>query len=231
MNRLRILLPALFASLFLPSSLAAEEQDSMNLLDVIAAGGLIGSLIIVLSIVAVAIIVEHFVSIKREKISPQDSFDEVDELFQEENYQEALEYCEAEDCALTRVVMKGLRRHGHTFSAIEKAIEEAVDEETVKLHQKIGWLSLIAGVAPMMGLFGTVTGMVGAFNIIATQKGGVEPSDFAASISMALVTTVLGLTVAIPVTGMFVFFRNRVVMASIELGEMAEELFERFRTV
>ena len=114
--------------------------------------------------------------------------------------------------------------------AIEKAIEEMEDEEAVKLHQKIGWLSLIAGIGPMMGLFGTVTGMVGAFATIADAKGGVEPSDFAGDISMALMTTVLGLTVAIPTTAFYAFFRNKVTMVSLEVGAIVEDMFERFRT-
>ncbi len=187
-------------------------------------------MIIGLSIVAVALIIEHFVSIKREKLAPPEAIDEIEELFNEGNYQEALEYCEAEDTPFTRIVAAGIRKIGHPFGTIEKALEEAEDEESIKLQQKIGWLSLIAGIAPMMGLFGTVTGMVGAFSTIAEAgTGGVEPSMFAGDISLALITTVLGLTVAIPTTAFYVFFRNRVTMLSIELGTITEELFERFR--
>ena len=104
------------------------------------------------------------------------------------------------------------------------------DEETLKLMQKIGWLSLIAGIGPMMGLFGTVTGMVGAFGVIATAgQGGVNPADFAGSIQLALVTTVEGLMVAIPTTAFFAYFRNRVTTVSIEIGAVVEDMFERFR--
>ncbi len=75
-----------------------------------------------------------------------------------------------------------------------------------------------------------VTGMVGAFGTIATAKGGVEPSEFAGDISMALMTTVLGLTVAIPTSAFYVFFRNRVTMVGLEVGGIVEDMFERFRT-
>ena len=122
----------------------------------------------------------------------------------------------------------GVRKIGYPFSAMEKSIEEMEDEESVKLHQKIGYLSLIAGISPMMGLFGTVTGMVGAFGVIASQAS-VEPRDFAGDIQLALVTTVLGLTVAIPVTTFFVFFRNKVTLLSLEIGALVEEMFDRFR--
>ncbi len=111
---------------------------------------------------------------------------------------------------------------------ISTAFQEAADEEDVQLGNKIGWLSLIAAISPMMGLLGTVNGMVAAFGEIAL-KPSVKPNDLAAGIKGALITTLLGLVVAIPVTTVYVFLRNRVTMASIEIGGMVEELFERFR--
>ncbi|HEX9792450.1 MAG TPA: MotA/TolQ/ExbB proton channel family protein [Planctomycetota bacterium] len=208
---------------------AAPEGDSVGMIDALKSGGIIGFLIIGLSVVALTLAIEHFVSLKREKLAPPEAVDEIEELLQEGNYQEALEYCESEPCFFTNTVAAGVRKLGHPFGTIEKALEEKEDEESVKLQQKIGWLSLIAGISPMMGLFGTVTGMVGAFGTIASSKGGVEPADFAGDIQLALVTTVLGLMVAIPTTAFYVFFRNRVTMMTIEVGAIVEDMFERFR--
>jgi len=213
-----------------PEPGAASTQGGMTLFEVIQAGGLIGYLIIGLSVVALALIIEHFMSLKRDKLAPPEAIDEIEELLQEGNYQEALEYCESEQTFFTNVVASGIRKLSFSFGTVEKALEEMEDEEAVKLHQKIGWLSLIAGIAPMMGLFGTVVGMVGAFGTIAKAKGGVEPSEFAGNIQLALITTVLGLTVAIPVTGFYVFFRNKVTMLALEIGAITEELFDRFRS-
>ena len=82
-----------------------------------------------------------------------------------------------------------------------------------------------------MGLFGTVWGMVGAFaKISSAGAGGVNPADFAGTISLALMTTVLGLVVAIPTTAFYAFFRNKVQMMELEIGTMVEDLFERFRS-
>ena len=82
-----------------------------------------------------------------------------------------------------------------------------------------------------MGLFGTVWGMVGAFaKISSAGAGGVNPSDFAGTISLALMTTVLGLVVAIPTTAFYALFRNKVAMMGLEIGTITEDLFERFRT-
>ncbi len=214
-----------------PAADAAADSSGggVDIMSAIAAAGTIGYLIIGMSMVAGALIIEHFTSIKRDKLAPPETIDEIEELLAEGNYQEALDLCEAEPCFFTNVAASGIRKIGHPFEALEKSVEEMEDEESVKLQQKIGWLSLIAGIGPMMGLFGTVTGMVGAFATISEASGGVEPSEFAGDISMALMTTVLGLTVAIPTTGFYAFFKNKVTLTSLEIGAVIEEMFERFR--
>lgn len=228
-------LVSLITGWFLTSSSAFAQEEAVaapaskvGIFDAISQGGTIGFIIIGVSVVAGTLIVEHFMSIKREKLAPPEVIDEVEELMNAGNYQEVLDYCETDPCMFTNIVAAGVRKIGYPFSAMEKSIEEMEDEESVKLHQKIGYLSLIAGISPMMGLFGTVTGMVGAFGVIASQAS-VEPRDFAGDIQLALVTTVLGLTVAIPVTTFFVFFRNKVTLLSLEIGALVEEMFDRFR--
>jgi biopolymer transport protein ExbB len=196
--------------------------------EIIAGGGIIGGFIILLSVVALAVVIENFVSLKRDKLAPPEIIDELEALFDEGQFQEAMELCESEDTLLTRTVSAGIGKIGHTFSAMEKSLEEMGDEEAVKLHQKIGWLSLIANVAPMMGLLGTVSGMVGAFRVIATSKNP-DPSELADGISMALLTTLFGLIVAIPTTAAFAYLRNNLVRSIIEVGAIVEDLFERFR--
>ena len=108
-------------------------------------------------------------------------------------------------------------------------MEDVAEEEAIKLQQKISYLSLIGNIAPMLGLFGTVTGMIKAFNTIAALGSAVSPSDLAGGISQALVTTFLGLFVAIPSMIAYFLFRNRVVRITLEIGAIAEELVERFR--
>ena len=206
---------------------ATTEKPSM-MEDIISNAGLIGGLIVVLSIIALALAIEHFMSIKRDKLAPAHLFDEMEALFEEEKWDDAVELCEAEPCFLTKTIQAGLDKLGHHFDTIQAAYEERHEEEEIRLHQKIGWLSLIAAVAPMMGLLGTVNGMIDTFGEIAS-KPSVKPNDLAGGIKGALVTTMLGLTVAIPVTAAYVFFKNRVISTSLEIGAMVEELFDRFR--
>jgi biopolymer transport protein ExbB len=202
---------------------------SSSALDVFTKSGVIGILIIVLSVVALAVIIENMVTLKRDKLAPPELIDEVQALFDEGQYQEAMELCENEPCFFTRVAGAGIAKIGHDFEVIEQSISEMGDEESIRLHQKIGWLSLIANVAPMMGLLGTVGGMIKAFNVIASSGGQADPAELAGGISEALLTTMLGLIVAIPTTASFAFLRNRLVKTVIEVGAIVEDLFERFR--
>jgi len=232
MSRLRTLFLTLPVFLLAGgNALAQEEGDTtISFSEAVEASGIIGIFIILLSVVALALVIEHFMSIKREKLAPPELLDELEELFAQGNYQAALETCEQNPCYLTRVAAAGIRKIGHSFDALEKSIEEKEGEENLKLMQKIGWLSLIAGLGPMLGLFGTVVGMVGAFGKISgAGQGGVNPADLAGSIQMALVTTVEGLIVAIPTTAFFAYFRSRVYSCALEIGGIIEDLFERFR--
>ena len=211
---------------------AAAADDGANDLTIgklIRQSGPFGWAIIVLSVVALAVMIENFVSLKRDKLAPPELIDEIQALFDEEQYQEAMELCENEPTFLTRVCGAGIAKIGHSFEVIEKSLEEMGDEEAVKLHQKVGWLSLIANVAPMMGLLGTVSGMVLAFNKIATSGGNAKPAELADGISQALLTTLFGLLVAIPVTASFAYLRNNLIRSVIEVGAIVEDMFERFR--
>jgi biopolymer transport protein ExbB len=217
--------------LLLASTLLAQEEEAKHpLVDVFENAGIIGWVIVLISIVSLALIIENFMTLKRDKLAPPDIIDELEALFDEENFQEALELCEQERAYFTNVVQAGLAKLGHPFETIQTAVREMEEEESVKLFQKIGWLSLISATAPMMGLLGTVAGMFVTFGEIASAGGSVSPAELAGGIKLALVTTIFGLIVAIPVGAFFFVFRNRVVRTSIEVNAIAEDLFERFRS-
>lgn len=223
---------AVAAPLLLASTVFAQEAEQTSVIaDVFAYknAGLIGYVIIAMSIVAVALIIENFMSIKREKLAPPDLLDDLEALFDGENFQEAVELCEQDKNYLTNVVGAGLSKLGHSFETMQTSLREMQTEESVKLFQKIGWLSLISAIAPMMGLFGTVTGMFVTFSTIAAAGGSVSPATLAGGIKMALITTIFGLTVAIPVGVAFYTLRNRVIKTSTEINAITEDLFERFR--
>lgn len=192
-------------------------------------GGWAGWIIILHSIVAGALIIEHFVNIKRDKFVPPELIDEIEALFEEEEYQEALELCEANPNFVTNTLAAGLPKLNAGFETMKQIMAEQAATEATALHQKISYLNLIGNLAPMWGLFGTVYGMINAFSSIVILGPRVTPKDLAQGVQQALITTFEGLLVAIPAMMFFFIFRNRVVRIINELTGITDELVERFR--
>jgi biopolymer transport protein ExbB len=199
--------------------------------DVIKSMGSCGIVIVLLSVAGLALIIDFAVNIRREKLVPQDIVSELEQLFEQEQYEQAMELCDAEDCFFTRICGAGLAKLGAGYERMTEAVQEAGEEEITALNQKIGWLSLIGTVAPMLGLLGTVIGMIEAFSKIASMAGAAGPAELAVGISKALVTTLMGLMVAIPVLSAYTFFKNRVTRVMLEVGVITGDLLDRFRPV
>jgi biopolymer transport protein ExbB len=231
MRKPNLLIAALvgIALITLSGTAFAQDAGGNSLGKIIMGGGVVGWAIILLSIISLALAIEHFVTVRRDKLVPPELIDEVEALFEEEEYQEALELCESEPNFLTNILSAGLPKINAGFEAMEKAMDEVAEEEAIKLHQKVGWLSLIGNIAPMMGLFGTVLGMIGAFNEITRLGQAVQPQDLSKGISTALITTLFGLFVAMPALFFFFVFRNKVIKVSLEITAIADDLVERFR--
>jgi biopolymer transport protein ExbB len=232
-----MVIPCLFLALLLFVGVAwaqdgggEEGGRTVTWLDTILAGGVVGAMIIVLSIVSLALVIEHFVTIRRDRLMPPEIREEIEVLFEDGEFEEAMELCEAEPNYFTNVVGGGLPKLHRGYDKMMEGIAKSADEESIRLHQKIGYLSLIGNIAPMMGLLGTVQGMISAFQKIAITAGAAEPRQLADGISLALVTTFLGLIVAIPTMISFFYFRSRVVRIGLEIQNTAEELFDRFDT-
>jgi len=207
----------------------APARKETSFIQFVKWGGWPGYIIILLSVAGIGLTIEHFITIRRETLMPPDLLTQIESLFEEGDYEEAAVLCDARPCLLTHVLRPALERVGTEWERIDKAIGDASEFETTKLLQKIGIIALIANIAPMLGLFGTVLGMIGAFNEIAVSPTTPKPAQLANSIQQALVTTFMGLLVAIPLTGFFFFFKNRVVQLSTEVGTITETLMERFR--
>jgi biopolymer transport protein ExbB len=209
----------------------AAAPQTRTIGDNIMAAGIIGWLIIMLSIASIGFIIEHFVNIRRDKLIPPEIVQELEVLFDEEQYEEALNFCETQPGFITNVIAASLPRMTQGYDAMRDSAQQIGEEEATKLQLKITPLSLFAAIGPMMGLFGTVTGMVVAFDTIATKVGGANPQDLASGISQALMTTVMGLIVALISLPFYFFFKNKVTKLTLEAGVICSELIDRFRPV
>lgn len=210
-----------------PRSVAGPRQRT--LVDSLKAGGAIGVVIILMSIVAVAFVIEHSLSIRKQRLMPEGVMLELEDLIARGDIPSAVQFCQRpENYSLaTDVVLAGLERYQSSefgFADYKSAVEEAGEDNTARLYRKTDGLNIIGVIAPMLGLFGTVQGMMEAFNVIASQEGAAQPYQLADSISKALVTTWLGLIVAIPSMVAFSYFRNKIDSLVSECGKRVERI-------
>lgn len=196
-------------------------------IDLVQFGGPVGYVIIFLSVVAVGLVVEYFMSIRAKTLVPEKDAEELERLVRDAHYDEVVERLEGGDPSfLTTVVASGVRERERGYDAVVKAMEDSADGLTGKLLRKIEHLNIIANIAPMLGLLGTVMGMVNSFNQIQISVGGVDPRRLAGGIFEALMTTVMGLIVAIPALYMFGIFRNRVDALVHDASQRAERIVD-----
>ncbi len=206
-----------------------EGSERGTLLSIILDGGVVGFLIIILSFVSVALIIEHLLTIRRSVIMPEHVMVMLDETIQQGQLQDAVEVCmePMNDSLVSRVVLAGLERYAGSefgYAEYKPAVQEAGEDQTSRLYRKIEAISVIGSITPMLGLTGTVLGMIISFNTIASSGGTAKPDELADGIGQALITTLLGLIVAIPTMIMHSFFRNRIDSLVSEAGSRIEQM-------
>lgn len=191
--------------------------------------GWITYLLIALSIVTGAMIIEHFVSIRRATIVPQDTVTRIKEFIDQKKYVDAVKFAAEDPSMVGYVVGAGLVEASNGYAAMERAVEESLDERSAKLFRKIEYLNAIGNVAPMIGLFGTVYGMIELFLSIKAHQQIPPAGVVADKISIALVTTFWGLAVAIPALSAFAFLRTKVDVLTAECAITSEKLLAVFK--
>ncbi len=182
--------------------------------EIVFAGGWTGLLIVLLliglSIGALAFCVEHLLTVRHDVLIPSGLPDAVSGHLASGAVAAADQACQAQPSVLSVILRAGLSEGEAGWTAVEKAMEDATAEQAARLLRKIEYLSVIGNIAPMVGLLGTVIGMIFAFQEVADSQGAARAAELASGIYQALVTTVGGLLVAIPSLAAYAVFRNRV---------------------
>ena len=214
-------------------AILVDDEGPTTLLEMVFAGSPLGVAIVVvillLSIVSAYFIIDQFFSITRARLMPDRVMDDLERLILAGETKQAMEYCqEPENYSLaTEVIMAGLIRYQSSefgFAEYRSAVEEAGEDQTGKLYRRTEVLQVIGSIAPMLGLTGTVLGMIEAFTTIAGLDGVARPQELAGGIGQALLTTLLGLLVAIPTMVAFSYFRNKIDSLVAEIGKRVERV-------
>ncbi len=194
--------------------------------DVIFDGGVLMWPILACSIVALAITIERFWSLRRASIDTRDFMDTMRTILRQNRFQDAIDVCDETDGPVARIMKAGLLKHNRSKEDIREAIQDAGHLEIPRLERYMSALATVANIAPLLGLLGTVTGMIKAFAQIQHKEGLVNPADLAGGINSALVTTAAGLSIAIPTLVAYNYFVSRVENMILEMEISSSELVE-----
>ncbi len=210
---------------------APGEKISLNYFQrFVVDGGIITyGILIPLSFVTLALILDHAWRTRRSQLLNTDLFHEISGALRKGDFPSAMQLMEEEEGFLPAVVRRGLAELPTGQQTAEYAVIEAAEEQATKLFSRIEYLNIIGNVSPMIGLVGTVYGIILAFNTLAdvVRQGGVtRPDQLAEGISIALVNTFWGLIIAIPALAMYGLFRNRIDSTAAQIATNTIDLLK-----
>ncbi len=210
-----------------------ETQSSGGFISIVFGGSIVDTgiwmAIFAVSFATLAFIIQGALGITREKLLPEELIGSIAESLESGNLQEAMETCETNPGPLSNILSAGFYNISEGFDVIQESVEKAADMETEKLMQQVNYLNICGQIAPMLGLMGTVTGMVSAFNGLATATGAAKAALLAGSISGALWTTCAGLIIAVPALLGYTFIKNNATRIILETEGVVFDLVKVLR--
>ncbi|MDD5217088.1 MAG: MotA/TolQ/ExbB proton channel family protein [Candidatus Omnitrophica bacterium] len=205
-----------------------QTEKGMSLWWIIKSGGSLMIVLALLSMAMVTLTVYLFMRIRIERLVPLDFAHDAIEKIRKKEDAPLRSQCLKQDNMISPVVMAGLGRIEKGLAPMEDIIGSAVKKQMASLWTPLGYLSDIVTVAPMVGLLGTVVGMIQAFNTIAFQTAVVKPILLAGGVSKAMITTAAGLMIAIPAMAFYSYFRPKITEVTSRLELVATEIVEAF---
>lgn len=217
-----VLSPSGWGQTTAPAGAAAETVRGGGFLSIIP-NDPITYIIATLSFVAVTLIIQAFIKARATVYMPAGSVNAIAEMISQRQGRELLEFVERDPSFVSRALAPALRR-APSFNAMKEALETSVAEQTANEFRKIEYLNIIGNLGPLLGLLGTVLGMIQAFSAMQAAGGQANPSQLAGGISTALAHTFLGLALAIPCLAAFGILRTITDKLTVEASLKAEEL-------
>ena len=238
----------LVALLALPVSGLAQELEmaedaaeasgggDMGLLTIIFSSGWLGVILwgalFACSVAAAWLAIDFFITVNPKKIIPDALVNSVREAMEQGDVMKAMQHCEAEPGVLSSILLAGFNNVQEGFEVIQDQVAAAADLESEKLMQRVAYLNMCGSISPMLGLLGTVQGMIMAFaNLATSQAGAAQQSMLALNIAQALWTTAGGLVIAIPAVSFYTYFKNRLSRIILSMEGLTIDLIKALRNV
>ncbi len=198
----------------------------MNLLSIFLKGGYIMWPILLCSVIGLAIIIDRYIVLRKSKTNIPAFMVRIRGLIKRKDISGAISYCIEDKSPVANIVRKGLKKYKLGHERVKEAIENAGSQEISKLEKGLSFLATIAGIAPLLGFLGTVTGMISAFMTIQDLAGAANPSDLAGGIWEALITTAFGLIVGIPALAFYNHFVSKVKKLVGDIETVANDVID-----
>ncbi len=202
------------------------QEDQISFFDLMVEGGILMIPILVLFLISIYVIVERWSALSRSHTDTSRFLGSIEGMLKSGKQADAVAYCDDFDKPLARIIKAGIKRLGRPIRDIEDAIDNAGKKEIFFLEKKMNWLATIAGVAPLIGFTGTVTGMIEAFMDIQSLQGNVNPSALAGGIWEALITTAAGLIVGLIAFGFYNFLLGKINRTIFELENASADFID-----
>ncbi|MEX0680575.1 MAG: MotA/TolQ/ExbB proton channel family protein [Balneolales bacterium] len=223
----------IFSAIFLQDEVAEDtlqqiiaDPERISMLQMLFDGGFVMIPITLLSLLAIYVIAERWRVLANSGMDNQRFLNSLEDILKNGEMKRALAYCDEMNKPFARIMKQGIKRLGRPIQDIDDAIKNAGKREVHLLEKKMDWLATIAGVAPLLGFLGTVTGMIQAFQQIQTLEGNVNPSVLAGGIWEALITTASGLAVGIIAYGFYNYLLGRMNRMIFDLEDSSTEFIE-----
>ena len=225
--------PAADVAAAAPADVTAAPVQSRSFLAYIAraCGWFWGPAFLLVSFILVALIMMNMLQVRRDVLLPSQFVEEFEQKLNAKDFQGAYEFARSDESFVGRVLAAGMGRLSRGYPEAVEGMQEAGEDETMALEHRLSYVAMIGSIAPMMGLMGTVQGMISSFDKIALSVVAPKPSELADGISTALVTTLIGLLLAIPAMVFHGVLKNRIQRLVLEIGMVSEGLMGRFATV
>jgi biopolymer transport protein ExbB len=214
--------PAPAAPSAAPAETSRPAQKSL-LRWAIEASGPIGLFLLCLSVYFTALVIKLFMELRLSEAVPAALVERLENAIKERRFQEAYDACRDNDSFLARLVRTGVANLPNGRAEAKEAMSATQDEVVTSMEARISYLAIIGTLGPMIGLVGTIAGMIASFQEIATAAGAQpRPDKVAEGISTALFITLEGVSLSVPAIFFFAFFRNRIAMIAMESNRVAD---------
>ncbi|MDX2038778.1 MAG: MotA/TolQ/ExbB proton channel family protein [Isosphaeraceae bacterium] len=184
--------------------------------------GIIGLFLVALSVYFTAIVIKLFLELRLSEAVPVPLVEKLETAIKERKFQEAYDVCKDNESFLARMVRTGIANLPNGRSEAKDSMLNVQEEIVTTMETKISYLAIVGTLGPMIGLVGTIAGMIDSFSVIATAGGQPSPQLVARGISQALFITLEGIALSIPAIFFFAFFRNRIALMSMEAAKVAD---------